>query len=349
MSARDDREDAAWSRPEGADFVLVPPPPSAASQPVSAGGPPPGSSPIVRPGHPDHPDAPSGLITERHDVRPAGRPWRRDAVALGDFSHAGDAPPPRSPRLAWFLGGAGVLVVVGLVVVLVMSISGAFGSGTKLPFTSSDSANGGPPLAQACPPPTATGNPGYKEGPTPPPGPRTVDDKAGISYSKYGSPWQPWADDWSAGQLHVHWRVGQGFITEEYAGGTYWASILSAAVPATVNDGTTLDLKCVGQQIVADVRGTGTKNPGFYPQPNTMTKIEDKLTTVGGLPAYVSIFRMHFDDSAEGLKSRSELVGVATFDVGKPTAAVLYVSIPQTAHKYDYVVRDAINSVRVAK
>lgn len=354
MSGQGDREDTAWSRPDSADFVLVPPPGSAASQPVAVGTaqpgtPPPGSTPIVRSGHPNHPDAPSGLITERHDVHPGGSPWRRrDGVALGDFSHVGDAPP-RPPRLAWFLGGAGVLVVIGLIVVLVMGISGAFGSGSKLPFTSSDSSDNGPPLAQACPPPTATSNPGYREGPAVPAGPRTVDSKAGISYKKYGSPWQPWADDWAAGQLRVHWRVGQGFVTEQYSGGSYWASILSAAVPATVNDGTTLDLKCVGQQIVADVRGTGKKDPGFYPQPNTITKIEDKLTTVGGLPAYVSMFRMHFDDSAEGLKSKSELVGVATFDVGKPSAAVLYVSIPETADKYDYVVRDTINSVRAAK
>jgi hypothetical protein len=39
---------------------------------------------------------------------------------------------------------------------------------------------------------------------------------------------------------------------------------------------------------------------------------------------------------------------VATFDVGKPTAAVLYVSIPGTHQQYDSVVSDAIDSVRAA-
>lgn len=339
MTEQNDRERDVWSRPDGADFVVLPPapPPGPGSR---------GSTPIVRPGHPDHPDAPTGLITETHDVTGPGGPLRRrDPVALGDF---GDGRRPRTLRLGWFMGAAGVLVAVGLVVVLVLAVSGNVG-GSKLPFGMNPDESSGPPLAQACPPPTATGDPGYREGPAVPPGPRTVDSTAGISYKKYGAPWQPWPDDWVAGQLKVHYRVGQGFVTERYAGGSYYASILSGSVPATVNDGNILDLKCVGQQVVADVRGSG-KNRGYYPQPNTMDKIEDKLTTVGGLPAYVSIFQLHFGDSPEvkqeGLKAKDEYVGVATFDVGKKTAAVLYVSIPGTHKQYDRVVRDVIKSVR---
>jgi hypothetical protein len=37
---------------------------------------------------------------------------------------------------------------------------------------------------------------------------------------------------------------------------------------------------------------------------------------------------------------------VAVIDVGKPTAAVLYVSIPNTVQQWDYVVEDVLNSVR---
>jgi len=226
----------------------------------------------------------------------------------------------------------------------VLALTGSFGGGglgDKLPFGGKDKQTG-PPLAQACPPPTATANPGYREGPPPPPGPRTTDTKAGISYQRFGSPWQDWHDDWYAGQLKVHYVTGQSFVTERYSSGEYLASVLSGSVPATVNDGNILDLKCVGQQIVADVRKS------YYPQPNQMDSIESKQTTVGGLQAWVSIFRLHFDDSAQGLKAKSELVGVATFDVGKPTAAVLYVSIPGTHQQYDSVVSDAIDSVRAA-
>lgn len=348
MTEQNDGEHAAWSRPDDdAGFVVVPPPQSGTAAA--------GSTPIVRPGHPDHPDALTGLITPRHDMSaPAGPPpprrghplARHDPTSLGE--PAADRPPG-APRLRWFFGAAGVLVAVGLVVVLVLAIGGSLGEGKKLPFGAGDDKSAGPPLAQACPPPTATSDPGYREGPPVPAGPRTVDSTAGISYKQYGSPWQPWTEDWVAGQLHVHYRVGQGFVTEQYARGTYMASILSGSVPATVNDGNILDLKCVGQQIVADVRGSGTKNRGYYPQPNTMDKKVDKLTTIGGLPAYESIFRLHFDESRYGLKAKSELVAVVTFDVGKPNAAVLYVSIPDTHRQYDRVIKDVIASVRRAK
>jgi len=127
-------------------------------------------------------------------------------------------------------------------------------------------------------------------------------------------------------------------VTEVYSGGTYHASILSAAVPAADNDAVTLDLACVGRQVAADVRAS------YYPQPNTLDEIRDGLTTLGGRPAYVNEFRLHFH--ADGLTATSELSGVAVIDVGKPTAAVLYVSIPGTHQQWDYAVDDVLDSVR---
>jgi hypothetical protein len=58
----------------------------------------------------------------------------------------------------------------------------------------------------------------------------------------------------------------------------------------------------------------------------------------------VNKFRLHFH--AEGLTATDELAAVAVIDVGKPTAAVLYVSIPGTHRQWDYVVDDVLNSVR---
>lgn len=347
MTEQHGSDHSVWSRPSDGDAegpVVVPPAQPAGTP--AAGTPAPGSVPITRPSH-TH-----GLVTGDAGTVSTGAAAAggrrgltallapREPVALGGA--AAGAPPRRAPKLGWFLAGGAVLVVIGLVVVLVMANNGTFGGSRALPLGHD---NAGPPLAQACPPPTATSDPGYHEGPPVPPGPRTVDKTAGISYKAYGAPWQPWTQDWVAGQLHVHYRTGQGFMTEVYPGGEYWASILSGTVPATVNDGTSLDLKCVGQQIVADVRGGG-QNQGYYPQPNTMDKIEDKQTTLGGLNAWVSIFELHFHE--QGLKATNELVGVVTIDVGKTNAAVLYVSIPGTHKQYDYVVQDVINSVRAA-
>ncbi|WP_279582603.1 hypothetical protein [Fodinicola feengrottensis] len=160
--------------------------------------------------------------------------------------------------------------------------------------------------------------------PPPPPDsrPRLADSDAGISYAKADGPWMPWNQVWSAGTLGVQFKTGYYFVTEpDYEPGRdYLASVLSGSVPATVNDGTELDLKCTGQQVAEDVRAN------FYPNPNTTQPIRDEMTSLGGRPAWVSVFRLHFH--AEGLHATSELVGVVLVDVGKPSAAVLYLSIP---------------------
>ncbi len=237
-----------------------------------------------------------------------------------------------------FAGIAGGILTIGLVILLIVAFST---DGTAFRSKAQAPTDVRPPLAQACPAPT--GSPSVAPTPAPstlPPatGARTVDTEAGISYQAYGAPWQPWDEVWRAGTLEVPYKVGQHFVTEQYDGGAYHASILSAAVPAADNDAVTLDLQCVGHQVAADVRAK------YYPQPNTMDSIRNELTTLGGRPAYVSEFRLHFH--AVGLTATDELAAVAVIDVGKPTAAVLYVSIPGTHKQWDYVVEDVLKSVR---
>jgi hypothetical protein len=172
-----------------------------------------------------------------------------------------------------------------------------------------------------------------------PVGERTVDTESGISYKAFGAPWEPWRAVWRAGTLEVPYKIGQHFVTERYPGGTYHASILSAAVPAADNDALALDLECVGRQVAADVRAE------YYPQPNRMDPIRDEKAVLGGRPAWVTVFRLHFDEP--GLTATNELAAVATIDVGRPDAAILYVSVPGTHRQYDYVVDEVLASVTV--
>jgi hypothetical protein len=250
-----------------------------------------------------------------------------------------DGPRRRRRQMLIFGGVAGAILAIGLTILLTVVLSSdgnPFGDKVAAP------TDVRPPLAQACPAPTTAPSDGST-----PPGPgaappatgaRTVDDQAGISYRAYGAPWVPWDEVWNAGTLQVPYRVGQHFVTEIYGRGLYHASILSAAVPAADNDAVTLNLACVGRQVAADVRAD------YYPQPNTLDQMRDGLTTLGGRPAYVSKFRLHFDEP--GLRAKDELSAVAVIDVGKPTAAVLYVSIPGTHRQYDYIVDDVLSSVR---
>ena len=248
-----------------------------------------------------------------------------------------DGPQRRRRQMLIFGGVAGAILTLGLAIILILALT----SDTN-PFRSSAPAPADvrPPLAQACPAPTVAprGGPAGPPSAAPATGPRTVDLQAGISYKAYGPPWVPWIEVWRAGTLEVPYRVGQHFVTETYPRGIYHASILSAAVPAADNDAVTLNLECVGKQVAADVRAE------YYPQPNTIEQIRNELTMLGGRPAWVSKFRLHFNEP--GLRAKDELSAVAVIDVGKPTAAVLYVSIPGTHKQYDYVVDEVLASVR---
>ena len=283
--------------------------------------------------------------------------WPRPGgpLAAGAVTVLGPPPPPLPPvdepsppgsggqgprrQLLIFGGIAAAILVVGLVITAGLVFSG---SSNPLRDRAEAPTDVRPPLAQACPAPTVVPQDSAPVRPAPVPsakaGARTVDEEAGISYAAYGAPWEAWNTVWRAGTLEVPYTRGQHFVTEQYPGGSYHASILSAAVPAADNDAVSLDLKCVGRQVAADVRAE------YYPQPNRMDPIRDELTDLGGRPAWVAQFRLHF--TQKGLRATDELAAVAVIDVGKPTAAVLYVSIPGTHRQFDKVVDDVLSSVR---
>ncbi|MEU4618930.1 hypothetical protein AB0G04_02965 [Actinoplanes sp. NPDC023801] len=292
------------------------------------------SEPLPQTFLPDRPGGTwsSGMVTAH------GVPPQRSEPPAPPEPPRPDGAQRRRRQLMIFGGVAGAILAAGITVLLVVIIGG---DGDPFGDRAEPLADLRPPLARACPAPSVS--PGGKaspapSAPAPAAGERTVDETAGISYRKYGAPWMPWTDVWNAGTLKVPYRAGQHFVTEVYQGGRYHASILSAAVPAADNDAFTLDLQCVGRQIAADVRAE------YYPQPNTMEPLRDEVTTLGGRPAWVSKFRLAFRQT--GLTATSELSAVAVVDVGKPTAAVLYVSIPGTHDEYDHVVDEVLESIR---
>lgn len=297
------------------------------------------AGPVTRLGLPPVAAPPAGA-----QVAPAGPPVPPGSASGG-----------RNRRTLWWFGGAaGVLLAAGLAVVLGLVFSQNPDPFRRPPANGPDVR---PPLARLCPPPAETAPPAEASPPAAPPAQspapadpadppageeRTVDPAAGISYAAYGPPWQPWDAVWRAGTLEVPYRVGQHFVTEPAYNGfsDYHASILSGAVPAAENDGLALDLECVGRQVAADVRAE------YYPQPNRMELLRDERVVVGGLSGWVTVFRLHF--SRSGLRATDELAGVLVLDVGRPTAAVLYVSIPGTHRELDPVVERTLASVRPA-
>jgi hypothetical protein len=285
------------------------------------------------PGPPAAPGTPGPSVVDRYRAGTVTRAQPPESEPdVIDFG-----PPERTAarqrRMMWWFGGAaGAIVLVGVVVILLLSTTG----NGPLHRRTAPPPDMRAPLARLCPPPTAAAQPGLPQ--DVPKGPRTVDSDSGISYRAYGAPWVPWQTVWTGGTLRLSYRTGQHFVTETYSGGEYHASILSSSVPTATNDALSLDLRCAGRQIAADVRTQ------YYPQPNTMDLLRDEAATLGGRPAWVTVFRLHFH--AEGLRATDELVAVACIDVGRPRAAVLYVSIPGTHRQFDYVVDQVLQSVR---
>jgi hypothetical protein len=264
---------------------------------------------------------------------------------LPDLERAGeDDPIRRNQRILKWLGGGAILVVaIGLIVMLVsVMTNNATTPGGLFNKQAEGPSDTRPELARRCPPPTIPPDNPNRGGEEVPAGPRTSDGESGISYKQYGEPWRPLAENWrDQGELKITYRIGQDFVTEpnyDGSGSDYHATILSGHVPAAVNDGMVLDLHCVGDQIAADVRVS------FYPKGNQLEQIEAKDLTLGGRPARLLKFRLHFDQP--GLRAKSELVSIALVDLGKPEAAILYVSIPDTHRQFDYVADEAPASIR---
>ena len=164
------------------------------------------------------------------------------------------------------------------------------------------------------------------------------DPDSGISYLVLGAPFKPWdRGTWGSGTLGVQYRTGYYFITETYQGGDYLASVLSGKVPATVGDSLQVNLECAGRQVAEDVRHS------YYPQPNVKEQIRDERVVVGGRPAWVSTFHLRF--SEDGLKAKGEAVAVVLVDVGRPDAAILYISIPDTHKQYAAEIDKVIASI----
>ncbi len=295
-------------------------------------------------GQPD--DAPAGdRGAESPWARPDSNAWVPPTAAPpAAASRSSDAPAaPARGLAALVVVIAFTVVTLGVVVVVVLAIAGVFDSGRHSATATSPSPLGSTPkLAKLCPAPSGsvTEQP-HQPGPVAPmpAGDRLADEQAGISYAELGDPFHRWdLGTWDSGELGVKFGTGYYVVTEQYSGGDYLASVLSGSVPATVGDSLTLNLRCAGKQVSQDVRNA------YYPQPNQKQDMRNEYTTVGGRPAWVSEFHLSF--SQPDLHAHGETVAVVTVDVGRPKAAVLYISIPDTHAQYDAQIDPIIDSIR---
>ena len=84
----------------------------------------------------------------------------------------------------------------------------------------------------------------------------------------------------------------------------------------------------------------------FIQRTRLYTRTSIAPIVIGGMPAWVTKFRLHFDKP--GLKAKDELAAVVLLDVGRPEAAILYISIPGTNREWDKIVDQTVDSIRPA-
>ncbi|MFD0520045.1 hypothetical protein [Paractinoplanes durhamensis] len=204
---------------------------------------------------------PGGRLTSGMVTAPSRLPSPPPPPDSPEQAPGPDGPQRRRRQMLIFAGIAGAILAIGLTILLVLVFSSG---GNPFRDKASGPADLRPPLARACPPPNASPSAAATQAPStlpPESGARTVDPDAGISYKSYGAPWVSWNTVWRAGTLEVPYRVGQHFVTEQYQGGEYHASILSAAVPAADNDGGIADLECVAGRCPRTCARSITRSP----------------------------------------------------------------------------------------
>ncbi len=247
---------------------------------------------------------------------------------------------PRAPRIA------GVVVAVAVAVAAVLALRGGLPAAgpAAAPAPSTAAPDPRPPLARLC----AATNPA-RPAPSPrstpvPRGPRITDPAAHISYTALGAPFRRWNQGiWGTdGTLGERFATGQYFVTQQHTpDGQYLATILSGTVPATYGDDPHPNVECAAKVIADDVRAR------YYPQPNTRTPVTMRATVVDGRPAYLVTFHLAFH--VRGYTAKGELVAVCVVDVPGPSAAAVYISIPDTHKQYDGVITRVITSLRVTR
>ena len=229
-----------------------------------------------------------------------------------------EAPPEGgSNRTPWIVG----LSVLGIVVAVVAALLvGGGGAGT--PASAPSSSTPEPPAGPTFAPGTV----------------RIIDEAAGISYPHLGENWY----EWDLGSQEELASVGgQYFTTQEETpdSGSFIAQCTSGPVaegygwagPSTL--GTTV-------AVLAD-----SVRRNYYPEPNERRIMRDEERTVDGHAAYLIEFQLTWD--VPGYDATGERAALLLVDTGRPTPALLYISIPNTHAELYGVIDQVLDDVDV--
>jgi hypothetical protein len=234
--------------------------------------------------------------------------------------------PPEQPREDWItsdvLPGAGRrrtpwLVGVGLLALVVVVVAALVGGSMA-----NDEPTAGPSTGAA---PSTPRN-------FPPGTVRIVDGPAGISYPHLGNGWYEYD---LTPKVETQSIAGQYFVTQEDppSGGLYLAECTSGPIVEEFGYSGPASLRSTAVAVAESQRGN------YYPFPNDKRVLRDEPRTVDGHEAHLYEVQLSWD--VPGYDATGERAAVLLVDVGRPTPALLFLSIPNT-HAELYGVIDRV-------
>jgi hypothetical protein len=193
-----------------------------------------------------------------------------------------------------------------------------------------------PPVAEPSPLPAS---PSFPAAPSFPPGTvRIVDAAAGISYPYLGEGWKEWA---FGPQVETTQTAGEYFTTQEHTPDQ--GSFIAQVTSGPLSEGFGWSEKASLQSTVTSV--ADLVRLAYYPSPNERRVMRDEASTVDGHAAHLYEFQLSWH--VAGYDSTGERAALLLIDVGRPTPALLYVSIPNTHAELYGVIDRLIKSVHV--
>jgi hypothetical protein len=229
------------------------------------------------------------------------------------------APASTGVRAGW------IIAISLLVLVLVVGagmLLGRSGSG--------DTPTAASTTAQLPPPPAGTE--------FPPGTVRIIDEAAGISYPFLGNGWY----EWDLGQQYETGEIaGQYFTTQEVTPdqSIFIAQCTSGPLAGDYGWAGPDTLAATTAVIADNVRGN------YYPEPNERKVMRDEARTVDGHAAHLIEFQLTW--AVPGYDATGERAALLLVDVGRPSPALLYISIPNTHAELYGVIDRVLESVEV--
>jgi hypothetical protein len=154
---------------------------------------------------------------------------------------------------------------------------------------------------------------------------RMADARAGLSYPRFGSPWQMPTKQNKLGQLG--WSGQQIVVTEQRGSRLWYGQLLSG----TLNPAELSMYAGKGTEQAAAVAFANSIETRFYGFPHKTQPFASQALTVDGHKGWLISSYLRYQ--RPGVKATGELLVTAVIDTGRKAPAVLFIGIPNTHRK----------------